>query len=439
MVELLLLMLGTRLVRRSWWVLALIGLVWFIFGAFFLLDALVDEIRIPAAFFTVPLFLDAAISLLAIRLVILPGAGRMLRLVRAILFSGVALLIILAPHHSGMFIGILVGTYLIGDAIWRAASAYIVRYSGWRISIFNACIEFVLGLWSLLPWPTNWQGEVGSDVGTLLMVTAVGMIGLALRIRHMAPDMPISTILSRGWPKTPWESVFSSGEEAEDPAAPGRQEVATVHVWTPTGRLASINRAVERYIAAVDQTGVISTGHAALELQPDVYISHYPAVEIDRSPEDFRRILQATAENDVQGRFQPSYAIESADWCPSSFQVRMVGLNAEALRAFWARYRADDTYNLTDRNCSSAVAKALDAGLDGLLEGRRLPLGLCIQLMLRSELWIAGMLRRRAAAMAWTPGLVLDYSRALTQILALVNAFPLRTEAKEGHRPFFTR
>ena len=70
---------------------------------------------------------------------------------------------------------------------------------------------------------------------------------------------------------------------------------------------------LDRYIAAVDAKGAISTGHAALELPPDMYISHYPAVEIDHSPTDFFHLFRATPDNDVPGRFQPSYAVESAD------------------------------------------------------------------------------------------------------------------------------
>jgi hypothetical protein len=58
---------------------------------------------------------------------------------------------------------------------------------------------------------------------------------------------------------------------------------------------------IDRYIAAVGMQGVISTGHAALEIQPDLYISLYPAEEIDRSPDQFARLLRATADNDVKG------------------------------------------------------------------------------------------------------------------------------------------
>jgi hypothetical protein len=32
------------------------------------------------------------------------------------------------------------------------------------------------------------------------------------------------------------------------------------------------------------------------------------------------------------------------------------------------------------------------------------------------ELWVAAQLRKRAATMAWTPGLTLDYARALSML-----------------------
>ncbi|MCY0677735.1 DUF308 domain-containing protein, partial [Klebsiella pneumoniae] len=80
---------------------------------------------------------------------------------------------------------------------------------------------------------------------------------------------------------------------------------------------------IDRYIAEVDVNGVISTRHAALESPEGIYISLYPGVEIDRSPDEFTRILRATRENDVPGMFQPDYATESKAWCPSTVRVRI--------------------------------------------------------------------------------------------------------------------
>ena len=54
---------------------------------------------------------------------------------------------------------------------------------------------------------------------------------------------------------------------------------------------------------------------------PDIYISHYPALDLDHSPEEFARLFRATPDNNVKGHFQPSYAFESADWCPADARV----------------------------------------------------------------------------------------------------------------------
>ena len=49
-------------------------------------------------------------------------------------------------------------------------------------------------------------------------------------------------------------------------------------------------------MASVDKAGRFSTGHAALGQGDDLYISHYPAVEIDRSPANLRSSLKTGAD-----------------------------------------------------------------------------------------------------------------------------------------------
>ena len=403
MIELFLLLIGARVVRRKWWILFLLGAAWMALGAYFFADAFTDT-RIPATYFALPLLLDAAISLVAA--VSAAGAERKLRIAKAVLFTAIALVLIEAPWHVDMIVGMLAGTFLLADASWRAASALVVRYAGWRLSLWAAAFEFLLAITSYLPFPTNWAGEAGADVGLLLMVSAFGLCGLALRLRRLPSGLPISAMLTRGWPSEP-ETGLSPERE------PG---MVTVHVWTPTGALAPVG--IRRYVAAFDENGRVSTGHAALDASPDIYISHYPAVEISRTRK-YTGTLRATPDNDVAGLFQPSYAEESADWCKSTRRVRLAGLDVHGICAFWKAYRRDTTYNLTNRNCSSGVAKALDTGLEGMFEAEARSPYFLMRLLFLPELWVAGVMRRRAAAMAWTPGIVLDYARALRHIISL--------------------
>ncbi|MNR12551.1 hypothetical protein D3C85_1289130 [compost metagenome] len=39
-----------------------------------------------------------------------------------------------------------------------------------------------------------------------------------------------------------------------------------------------------------------------------------------------------------------------------------------------------------------------------------------IRLLLTPELWVASQIRKRALTMAWTPGLTLDYARAMSML-----------------------
>ena len=167
MIELFLLLIGARVVRRKWWILFLLGSVWMMLGAFFFADAFTDS-RIPPTWFALPLLMDAAISLFAS--VHTVGTERKLRIAKAVLFVGIALVLVEAPWHVDMIVGMLAGTFLLADASWRAASAFVVRYAGWRLSLWGAAFEFLLAISSFVPWPTNWAGEAGADVGLLLMV-----------------------------------------------------------------------------------------------------------------------------------------------------------------------------------------------------------------------------------------------------------------------------
>jgi len=427
MVELLLLLVGGGAVRRKWWLVGLLGLLWMAVGIFFVVTALSDDLRFSPIYFAIPLLIDAAFS--AVSSLSAPSGRRFLRLAKAAVLIVIVLLILEASWHSGVIVGFLVGTLLIVDAIWRASSAYVVRFRNWRFSIVKAALEFLIGAWSFVPWPTQWQGEVGVDVGTLMIVSAYGMCGLALRIRRLPPDTSVAMILARGRerdlkPGSPRRLLPVRSAEGPD------EGEVIVHVWTPTGGMVPLHRGVQRYVAARDEKGIVSTGHAALEAPPDIYISHYPAVEIDRKPSQFARVLRATPDNDVEGLFKPSYAEESAEWCPSTVQVRLPALNLRALHAFWEAYRTDTTYNLTDRNCSSAVASALDAAIEGRFAGAARSPAFLLRLVCAPELWIAGMLRRRAAWMAWTPGLVLDYAKAIGALLAHLD--PLAGNGRHG-------
>ena len=419
MIRLFLILLGAELVRRRWPVLAAMGALWAGLGLFVFLDAFNNNMLIPISGLGYLLLAEGLLSLLA-------GAGTLGMARRMRWGKGVSLLVIgfLAIDLSGVSgdiaLALIIGLGFMTDGVLKIIAARVVRFRGWRTSQAMGVLSIVLAVLTLQPWPTWYAGTIGCNVGIALVLSGLGAILLASRLRRLAPGASISELLY------PAVAFASSPTAVDGAAAPGE---LIVHVWTPTGSAKLEPRPrrrrrrvlVERYIAATDCDGVVSTGHAALELAPDVYISHYPAAEIQRSPDNFGKVLRATTDNDLPGRFQPSYAIESAGWCGSTQQVRFARFDAARLRAFWQEYRKNEMYNLTSRNCSSVVAAALDVALDGALARHRASRTSSWMAAVRAisspELWAATMLRRRAETMAWTPGLLLDYARAMSGVV----------------------
>ena len=409
MIPIALLLLGREPLQRRWRLIAVIGAIWFVAGVLTFLDALDGLVWFPEWAFGYFLLGEGALSMLAA--CGNTGAARRLRWAKAIAFLLTGLLALSEHPTSHFLLAILFGGAFLVDGAVRIACAAVVRFPGWRIGVAGGALEILLAAFLIEPYPTWYAGTIGYMVAVGFMLSGAAMWRLARRLRRLPAATPLAALL--------WNRALPQFTPGAGPARGDDAQELIVHVWTPTGTANTPlrQRAIQRYIAAVDSAGVISTGHAALEHAPGVYVSHYPAVEIDRSPGQFTRTLRAVAENDVAGRFQPSYAEEAAGWCGSTIQVRFRSFDAARLLAFWAEYRKDATYNLTNRNCSSAVAHALDAAVEGVFARRTHPWLAFLRALLSPELWAASLLRKRAETMTWTPGLVLDYARALNAII----------------------
>jgi uncharacterized membrane protein HdeD (DUF308 family) len=410
MIRLALLLLGVTAGRWHWAALAVVAVIWGLLGVAIFIDGLNGIDYFPLRAFAVLLLADAAIALLLAPSGL--GAQKWLRCVRGVSLIIIALLILDTHHESNVILAILFGTGFILDAGLRIAAAVVVRYSGWRIAIAAGILELLIAVFLLEPWPDWYAGTVAYCVGIAMILSAWSLLRLSLRLSKLPQGAVLPQLTSRY--HIGKHSPFA--EDGDGPPVPTGDLV--VHVWTPSGSTKdAIHRPIiSRYIAAVDANGVVSTGHAALEVPPSLYISHYPSVEVSRSSDDFTRILRASADNDVPGRFLPSYAEEAAGWCESNAKIMFRNYDRAALHKFWSGYRQDDTYNLTNRNCSGSVAHALEAALVGVLAKRPVSSMAFLRVIFSSEFWVACQIRKRAETMAWTPGLVRDYARALSTI-----------------------
>jgi len=428
MIQIALLLFGAGFVRSKAYLLTLAGLLWSLLGVAIFIDGL-DGVRyFPVTLFGMLLLVESIITLGVASSGI--GAQKAVLYFKGGIFCFVALLILSGGAVSNMLLAFLFGFSYFVAGMLQIASSWVVQFPHWKLSLAGGFAHLAFALFLFLPYPTHYYGTISEFIGVTLLVGGLSTLRVSLRARRLREGTSVFELFAPGdllagaAAQDGKQLATAGGPEPQDEAAAETQAL-TVHVWTPEGssKNAPVPRPIiNRYIAAVDTRGVISTGHAALDAPPSTYISLYPAVDIDRSPSEFFRLLKATQDNDVPGEFQPDYATESAAWCPSTRQIQFHGYNRAGLARFWQAYRGKEIYNLTYRNCSSTVAYALEAALDGILAERGRHWARVLRTLFMPELWIAAQVRKRAQNMAWTPGLVSDYARALR---AIVHPSPL--------------
>ncbi|MFH6783024.1 MULTISPECIES: DUF4105 domain-containing protein [Methylobacterium] len=412
-----LLLVGRAEVSRRAHLFLAAGLVSALLGVLIVIDSLDGAIHIPDRWFGVLLLLEGVASLVTGLTAL--GAARRLRLLKGVVLLVMAVLIVAATRHSTFLLAVIFGVAFLVDGAVRIVIASLLKFSGWRSSVALGALGVAFGLFHLQPWPTWYAGTVGYCLGMFLILNGARFALAGRRAKRLAREIPVT--------ETP---------AMEPEPASAQPDGLTVYVWTPTGTVTTParQRLIQRYIAAVNARGIVSTGHAALAQGTDLYISHYPAVELDRSTANLRSSLRAGPENDVPGRFLPSYAEEAADWCDATVAVTLTGIDAAGLRAFWDAYRHDSTYNFISRNCSTTVASALDAAVEGAFARAGTPWRRLARALTTPEYWAAALLRNGAAGMTWTPGLVLDYSRALGALLDPVSPAPATAWKAVGRR-----
>ncbi|BBE70893.1 protease [Oharaeibacter diazotrophicus] len=414
MLKLAFLLIGPASFRSKWYVLAVLGGLLVALALVIAADAS-DRVTLLAQTAIGLVFVaNGVVSAMSAALGRVEGSARFVTAAKALGLVLIGALVMGVPVRTDVGLAVFVGLALVLDGIWRIGFAFLVRYGNWRAMATFGAVELLLALLLYADWPLPPGRNVAVCIGLLIALWGVLLIRMGLMLRTLDDEVAILNLPvfgGRGW----YDHAPVLIDTGETVAV---EHPLTVRIWTPVGSAYEPERRllIDRYIAAVDGNGVMSTGHSALEMKPDLYISHYPAVELDRSRADFMASFRGTAENDFKGRFQPSYEHECAEWCPADGNVEFRNYDPRRLRAFWVGYRQDDTYNLTNRNCSVAVAAALDAALEGSL-ATRFAWARLVGLLLNPDLWVAAMICNRAASMTWTPGLVLDYARTLARIV----------------------
>lgn len=413
MIKLIFLLTGAQVLKARWYWLAVSGLLLVVLGLLIFKDIADDGLlSVPLDTLAILLIVEGLVQI-AVALI---GGLRIAKetLLKGLSFLFIAFLIFNVPSDNNDVSAILFGIAFFTDGLLRIVSSLVLRGLRWHKRCLTGIAELILSLVILSDWPFHHHIGVPLCFALMLMSSGITLLLMARQVWQLSGESSVTSLkLYHASGLRKWHG--SHYRHPPFPAQPPDLPL-TVYVWTPVGSAVVRNRypLIDRYIAAVDHRGVISTGHAALAMPPTCYISHYPLKEIDRNAGHFRAILRAGEDNDVAGRFLPSLQAEVADWCQPDQQVPFARYNSQALHHFWQSYSVDSTYNLTSRNCSSTVIQAVDVAVEGILAQRAFA---GLRLLADPNFWLLGLVRGRAEEMTWTPGLVLDYVRLLKRVI----------------------
>ncbi|KJV10152.1 hypothetical protein VZ95_06840 [Elstera litoralis] len=414
MFQLAFILIGAKAFRGKWYIVAGLGVALILLGLFVAFGPPSHALLIAHALLGT-LFLSNGI------LVALGGATAQDRSpLRAFLKSGGLVLmgglVLIAAFWTPVALAVALGLALAVDGAFRITSTLVILFPGWRVVMLIGGIEILAAPMVALGWPLSYETAILLATGLMLALFGRFLLEFGLSFRTLPPEFSILNLpyfAGRGW--YAHAPILVGDDDPEDQNRPP----LTVYVWTPAGVATDPERTLlmDRYLAAVDKDGSYSTGHSALEVKPDLYISHYPSEEL-AIPENMNKLssLQSLADTTQKGEFHDSYEGDVDWWCAADVRLEFPRYSYRRLLAFWLGYSQDSTYHLTNRNCSVVAAAGLDAALEGVLAGKRPWLRL-LSLLLDPDLWGAVLARNRATAMTWTPGLFHDYARALGRVL----------------------
>ncbi len=419
--NLAMLLLGPGNLRRIRWYVIALGTLFSVCGIFIVIDASDTVTLISLEAFG---WVMVVMGLAKIAFSVLASGGGMPSFFafQGIVFVILGIAIADFPNHSGNAIPWLFGLALLLNGLYQALSALVIRYPNWKWFLASGAGHILFGGILFFRWKQASVWVVPLFLGGGLLLLGLTTLRMALRLGQYLGaregDDPVMAL--RYFLDSHVAGRFRKRYLAADPVAPAdvnpvRSDLL-VHVWTPSA-VAMVSQSanpVSRYVATQNIEGKYTVGHSALEMNPDIYISH-----CDGDPTAFEsgdEVWKTLRSKEVPGVFLESFEEEIKTYILPSATIRFRNFNEGQLRTFWGVYRQVTDYNFTNRNCSVAVALALEAALMGSLDtGRRFRT--LLSLLTNKDLWVAHFIRWKAREMVWTPGMMLEYALALQRVV----------------------
>jgi len=419
--NLAMLLLGPGNLHRSRWYLTFMGILFSLVGFVIVVDASDTVTLISLEAFG---WVMVVMGLAKLAFSILASGGGLPSFFgfQGLVFIIIGLAIADFPQQSENAVPWLFGLALLLNGLYQTLSALVIRYPNWGWFLASGIGHLVFGGLLFFEWQKAVTWVVPLFLGGGLILVGVTTLRTALRLgRYLqGKEKGDAEIAIHYFLDFHVAGRFRQQYLASDPVAPPEvgqdHDDLLVHVWTPS-TVAKVERKlnlISRYVTTQDSEGKFTVGHSALEMNPDIYISH-----CDGDPTAFENsdeVWKTLRSKDVSGEFLPSFEEEIKTYVMPSATIRFRNFNEGQLRTFWAVYRRVTDYNFTNRNCSVVVALSLEAALMGSLgTGHRFRT--LLYLLTNKDLWVAHFIRWKAREMVWTPGMMLEYALALQRVV----------------------
>ncbi|MFJ5160155.1 HdeD family acid-resistance protein [Pantoea sp. NPDC088449] len=430
MLRLLFLLMGGSALRSGWAYLAGLGVLCIVASGGIVID-LMQHGRVSFPLHALGLFLTVEGIAEALRAIYAPAGIAWPSLVKSAVLMLLGVAVFLVPQESGVCISLAFAAAFLLDGGFRIISCCLMRCRRWTRKLTLGCAEMLFSVLIAMDWPLSPHVIVPVCFALLLTGWGINLLFMATQIHALPANTSVTAlpIFTRKGLRAPHGLGYVHPPLNHQPVS----VPLNIYIWTPmgSGEVAGRRPWFDRWVAAIDHRGEVSTGHTSLEMGDEIYISLYPADDVSRTFTGFIKTLRAKEEFDVEGFLLPSLEKEIKAWCRPDKRLTLAHYNQAALRNFWLSNAADTRYNLTSRNCSTSVIQALDVATEGLLGERGLK-GLWV--LFNPDFWLLSLVRSRAEGMTWTPGLVMDYSILLRRVLQPGNRYSACRRAANGLR-----
>lgn len=192
MIQLVLLLLGTKYIKRNALYLFIAGLLWMVCGILLFIDGLDNHPYFPLKTFGFILLLESLLTLSVMSSV--EGTKKSILFFKGGLFLLVALLILVGKSYSNLLLALIFAFSFFLIGFFTSLSSFIVRYPHWKEALLYGLALMAFSFFLML----HHGAAISFFIGLQLTVSGLSCVGVARKARRMENGTSIFQLIQPG-------------------------------------------------------------------------------------------------------------------------------------------------------------------------------------------------------------------------------------------------